>query len=61
MFKNILYLFLIIFLPSCTNSMKENMKLDQNAKIQTKEIIKNQKEKIDENKILGPKPAKKKN
>ncbi len=60
MFKNILYLFLIIFLPSCTNSMKENMKLDQNAKIQTKEIIKNQKEKIDENKILGPKPAKKK-
>lgn len=58
MLKINLYLFLIIFLVGCTNSMKKNMKLDQNAKIETNKILEKQKEKITENKSLGPKPTK---
>ena len=50
MLKINLYLFLIIFLVGCTNSMKKNMKLDQNAKIETNKILEKQKEKITENK-----------
>ena len=59
MLKNYIYLFFIIFLVGCTNSMKKNMKLDQNAKIETSKVIEKQKEKINENKKLGPKPTKK--
>ena len=35
------------------------MKLEQNAKIETTEVLKKQKEKITENKNLGPQPTKK--
>ena len=59
MLKNYFYLFLIISLVGCTNAMKKNMKLEQNAKIETTEVIEKQKEKITENKNLGPQPTKK--
>ena len=60
MLKNYFYLLLIISLVGCTNAMKKNMKLEQNAKIETTEILEKQKEKITENKNLGPQPTKKK-
>ena len=60
MLKNYFYLFLIISLVGCTNAMKKNMKLEQNAKIKTNEVLEKQKEKITENKNLGPQPAKNK-
>jgi len=55
--KNYFYLFLIIFLVGCTNAMKKNMKLEQNAEIETTETLKKQKEKITKNKNLGPQPT----
>ena len=61
MLKNYFYLFLIIFLVGCTNAMKKNMELEQNAKIETTEVLEKQKEKITENKNLGPQPPKNKN
>ena len=42
MLKNYFYLFLIIFLVGCTNAMKKNMKLEQNAEIETTETLKKQ-------------------